>query len=253
MKPKFATKFIAFTQYFKSSHQAVDIANGVTVDGVMQDNKDVFMTHDGRIITNSYASDYGYFVEYEYYENGDRFVVGDGHFDSPSSLVVGESYPQGTFISRMGDNGSSVGVHDHHRLTKNNDRVNPLDYEYVYPDQRVGDYEDANLMYYTPEPTPQPMPSPTIDELAQEVINGEWGNGEDRYNRLTEAGYDYNAVQNKVNEILSSNQDEYYTIQSGDTLSEIAERYGVSIEQLCAWNNITNPDLIYAGDTIKVK
>lgn len=161
MKAKFATKFIAFTQYFKSAHMAVDIANGVTVDGVIQDNKDVFMTHDGKVITNSYASDYGYFIEYEYYENGDRFVVGDGHFDHPSDLVVGESYPQGTFINKMGDNGTSAGVHDHHRLTKNGDRVNPLDYEYVYPDQRVGDKEDASLMYYTPEPTPEPTPTPT--------------------------------------------------------------------------------------------
>lgn len=43
----------------------------------------------------------------------------------------------------------------------------------------------------------------TIDELAQEVINGAWGNGEDRKNRLTQAGYDYSTIQNRVNEILN--------------------------------------------------
>lgn len=43
----------------------------------------------------------------------------------------------------------------------------------------------------------------TIDELAQEVIAGKWGNGSERRNRLESAGYDYNAVQNRVNEILS--------------------------------------------------
>lgn len=42
----------------------------------------------------------------------------------------------------------------------------------------------------------------TIDELAQEVIAGKWGNGSERRNRLESAGYDYNAVQNRVNEIL---------------------------------------------------
>lgn len=42
----------------------------------------------------------------------------------------------------------------------------------------------------------------TIDELAKEVIKGLWGNGADRKNRLTSAGYDYNAVQNRVNQIL---------------------------------------------------
>lgn len=42
----------------------------------------------------------------------------------------------------------------------------------------------------------------TVTELAKEVITGKWGNGQDRKNRLTAAGYDYTAVQNKVNELL---------------------------------------------------
>ena len=46
------------------------------------------------------------------------------------------------------------------------------------------------------------VPSKSIDELAQEVIQGKWGNGEDRKNRLTSAGYDYSAVQAKVNELM---------------------------------------------------
>lgn len=105
----------------------------------------------------------------------------------------------------------------------------------------------------TPTPTPTPSPSKSIDEIAREVIQGLWGNGEDRYNRLTAAGYDYNAVQNRVNEILEPSQAQYYTIQSGDTLSGIAERFGTSVSQLCAWNGISNPNLIYAGDTIRVR
>ncbi|RHT19196.1 N-acetylmuramoyl-L-alanine amidase [Clostridium sp. AM32-2] len=42
----------------------------------------------------------------------------------------------------------------------------------------------------------------TVDELAKEVIKGLWGNDADRRNRLTAAGYDYNAVQRRVNELL---------------------------------------------------
>lgn len=38
--------------------------------------------------------------------------------------------------------------------------------------------------------------------LALEVINGEWGNGQERYDRLTAAGYDYDAVQTIVNELM---------------------------------------------------
>ena len=40
------------------------------------------------------------------------------------------------------------------------------------------------------------------EEVAREVISGAWGNGQDRVNRLTNAGYNYNKVQKKVNEIL---------------------------------------------------
>ena len=42
----------------------------------------------------------------------------------------------------------------------------------------------------------------SVDTLAREVIKGLWGNGADRKNRLTAAGYDYNAVQKRVNELL---------------------------------------------------
>lgn len=42
----------------------------------------------------------------------------------------------------------------------------------------------------------------SIDTLAREVIRGDWGNGQDRVNRLKAAGYDYNAVQKRVNELL---------------------------------------------------
>lgn len=43
----------------------------------------------------------------------------------------------------------------------------------------------------------------TVLELANEVIAGMWGNGTERKNRLTAAGYDYKEVQSKVNELLS--------------------------------------------------
>lgn len=42
----------------------------------------------------------------------------------------------------------------------------------------------------------------SIDELAREVIRGDWGNGQDRKNRLTSAGYNYSEVQKRVNQML---------------------------------------------------
>lgn len=46
---------------------------------------------------------------------------------------------------------------------------------------------------------------------------------------------------------------EYYTIQPGDTLSGIAERYGTSYQYLAYINGISDPNKIYVGDTIRVK
>lgn len=46
------------------------------------------------------------------------------------------------------------------------------------------------------------------EEIANEVIRGKWGNGQDRKNRLKNAGYDYRAIQNLVNQKLSKKRDE---------------------------------------------
>lgn len=56
-----------------------------------------------------------------------------------------------------------------------------------------------------PNNPPKPSLKP-INVIAQEVINGAWGSGEDRKNRLTAAGYDYNAVQAEVNRILGASK-----------------------------------------------
>lgn len=42
----------------------------------------------------------------------------------------------------------------------------------------------------------------SVESLARQVIDGCWGNGDDRKARLVAAGYDYEAVQKRVNEIL---------------------------------------------------
>ena len=46
----------------------------------------------------------------------------------------------------------------------------------------------------------------TVDELAAEVLDGKWGNGGEREQRLTAAGYDYEAVQARVNAIVAEKQ-----------------------------------------------
>ena len=50
-----------------------------------------------------------------------------------------------------------------------------------------------------------PAPAPqlkSIDEIAKDVIRGNYGNGEERKRRLAAAGYNYEQVQKRVNEML---------------------------------------------------
>lgn len=76
-----------------------------------------------------------------------------------------------------------------------------LDCDVFYGDQSTW---DAYVGKSTSTTKPQTKPaSKTTAQLADEVIAGQWGNGADRKKRLTDAGYDYNAVQNAVNAKLS--------------------------------------------------
>lgn len=42
----------------------------------------------------------------------------------------------------------------------------------------------------------------SVDELAREVIRGNWGNGSERKRRLEAAGYNYEKIQKRVNELM---------------------------------------------------
>lgn len=53
----------------------------------------------------------------------------------------------------------------------------------------------------------------TVEEIAKEVIAGNWGNGDERKARLSTAGYDYEVVRQKVNELLTS----YYPKYTGSS------------------------------------
>lgn len=95
--------------------------------------------------------------------------------------------------------------------------------------------------------------SKSITDLANEVIAGKWGVGQSRVNALNNAGYDADAVQNKVNELLGATSSVYYTVKSGDTLSGIASKYGTSYTKLAQMNSISNPNKIYVGQKIRVR
>lgn len=93
----------------------------------------------------------------------------------------------------------------------------------------------------------------SVDEIAKEVINGLWGNGEDRKKRLIAAGYDYNEVQARVNKLSEKTKAKYYTVKKGDNLSSIAKKYKTTVKNLVELNYIKDPNVIYVGQKIRVK
>ncbi len=61
--------------------------------------------------------------------------------------------------------------------------------------------------------------------------------------RITES------TNTNLNPVIQNN---FYTVQTGDTLSGIARRYGISTQYLVRLNGIRNPNLIYPGQMLKV-
>jgi len=67
-----------------------------------------------------------------------------------------------------------------------------------YNAQAVQDRVNAILN----DETPINSASSDLDSVAQEVLQGLWGNGQERFDKLENAGYDAQAVQDKVNSLL---------------------------------------------------
>ena len=113
----------------------------------------------------------------------------------------------------------------------------------------ISDFKDISINKPNTKPTKK-----TNDEIAEEVIAGKWGNGNERKAKLEAAGYNYNEIQAKVNEKLNNKDTKkYYTVKAGDTLSGIAAKYRTTVDKLVKLNNIKNANKIYAGQKLRVK
>lgn len=181
-----------------------------------------------------------FYTAYAHIRNG-GFAVNNGDYVHPGQL-----------IAHMGDTGEAQGQHLHFELWIDGARVlDPFGVEYYFSHDLPG--------------TNAPQPAKDLDTVAREVIAGDWGNGDDRVARLTAAGYDASAVQDRVNAILygdtpapAPTPTELYTSPEpwGEGLIALAERVGVPysrIQELNPWVG-TRPggwDVVYPSDQIR--
>ena len=55
-----------------------------------------------------------------------------------------------------------------------------------------------------------------------------------------------------VAQVAQAKEQGYYTVVLGDTLGKVANRFGVTVDELVKLNNISDPNLIYVGTVLKV-
>lgn len=85
------------------------------------------------------------------------------------------------------------------------------------------------------------------------IVNGINGNVDrDLYTEEIFLDETSEIINNTENTIPANTESIEYTIQSGDTLSAIARRYGTTVQELVNINNIQNPDLIYPGEKLRI-
>ena len=119
-----------------------------------------------------------------------------------------------------------------------------VDTNYMYRDL-IGEISNNKVQHMTN----QVQETKSIVDLANEVIAGKYGDGEQRKQAL---GSLYNEVQAKVNEIMGTKKEITYTVKSGDTLSAIAKKYNTTYQEIAKKNNIANPNKIYVGQILKI-
>ena len=100
----------------------------------------------------------------------------------------------------------------------------------------------------------------SFEQKMQEMFSGQGQNvytpereGTGSYDKVPAPSTNENLMRNRINkvikDVIAPNSKEY-EIQKGDTLSDISLREGVSVEDLAKVNEIENPNLILAGETL---
>jgi murein DD-endopeptidase MepM/ murein hydrolase activator NlpD len=137
---------------------------------------------------------FGLYVRIKQDGTVDRYYY--GHL-SQLNVKKGDIVKIGDVIGIEGSTGKSTGSHCHYCIRGNSSKSQIRDVCAISGiPNKLGTYDDGYLAKLNAE-------KKTELEIAQEILEGKWGNGEERRKKLADAGYDYNKIQAEVNKLVS--------------------------------------------------
>lgn len=184
MNSPFNYRFKVTQTYQPNVHKGLDL--------VGLDSKEIHATCNGRVEiarwenANNHRQGFGQYVMI-HEENSNRCFI----YAHLSKILVsaGDYAKNGDVIGIEGNTGYSFGSHCHYEIRLNNISGSSINVSEVSGiPNKIGIYDDG----WRPK-------KDNIDTLVLNVFNGVYGNGEERKQKL---GSNYEKVQNKVNEYL---------------------------------------------------
>ncbi len=181
---------------YQGKFKVSQIFKGISHDGldlVGIDSKEIHSTTDGIVEKADWENPknkkqgFGLYVRIKQENTADRYYY--GHL-SKIIVSVGQKVKKGDIIGIEGSTGNSTGSHCHYCVRGNASKSQLRDINLLSGiPNKLGYYEDT---YENKK---------TVSQIAEEVLTGKWGNGNERKKRLSDAGYNYTEIQAEVNRL----------------------------------------------------
>lgn len=192
MNSPYNGKFRVSQKYKGSAHDGLDLV------GI--DSKEIHSTVNGVVERagwenpSNHKQGFGQYVRIKKDSSDDRYYF--GHL-SEVKVKVGDHVKITDVIGIEGNTGYSFGSHCHYCIRSNASKSQIKDVSAISGiPNALGTYDDGYLAKLE-------VQKKTVTEIAQEVLDGKWGNGAERKEKLTKAGYDYTVVQAEVNKLVN--------------------------------------------------
>lgn len=169
-----------------TNHIALDLVKeGYMLDYIVAHSEGKIIALQDGLGNMKGTNSYGNYVKIDH---GNGYCTLYAHMQKGLPVKSGQYVKAGQRLGYMSDSGNAYGGHLHWEVWKNGSRINPT--EYLNKDFVVAAKK-------------------SVDEVAQDVLEGKYGNYPERKERLEAEGYNYSEVQARVNALVNGNTIKY--------------------------------------------